>query len=66
MKRDWIPVKERLPKELDMLCLFIQWHDEWQTVINEYCGRYESVVNFREYELKNSYTHWMPLKKPVL
>jgi len=60
----WISVKNKLPRGKKQLCVFIRWHEEWQTVINEYVGSYDEVLRYREYELKNEYNFWRPLSKP--
>lgn len=58
---EWISVKERLPEDEDY-CLFVQFSRG--IIITSYSEQFSDVKKFRKYELKEQYTHWMPLPEP--
>lgn len=64
MNNDWISVKDDLPDNDDLWVLFVQWKPEWNTVIGEYYNTWGNVKAWREFDLKNNYTHWKPIQPP--
>lgn len=60
----WIPVSERLPEDDEQLVIFIEWHERWKRVIEQYVSKWINVKQHREFDLKKNYTHWMPLPPP--
>lgn len=57
----WISVKERLPEDDNQFCVFAQWYPNWSRWVNSESMTWAEIKRSREYDLKNSYTHWQPL-----
>lgn len=60
-KRQWISVKERLPDNGKMLCVFAAWYDPWKRFTDTEVYTFDEIRNHRSWELEKVYTHWMEL-----
>jgi len=67
----WISIKLKgLPTDeddKDFFC-FAQWYPNWNRWVGSETMTWEEIKNFRNYELKNDYTHYfrLPNYPPVL
>ena len=59
----WHPITE-VPKQPNKEILFVEYYAKWDTFISEFIGTYEDAMYYREYKMKNDYTHWAYLTMP--
>lgn len=59
-RQKWISVKTP-PEDDAVLCVFVAWHKPWNKFINAEVYTWGEIKAHRSWELKKSYTHWMPL-----
>jgi len=63
----WKPISE-IPKQKNRMILFVEWHKFFNgkvIVVQEYVADdYQDALNFRTYEMKNSFTHWAYVTAP--
>lgn len=59
---EWISVKYRLPENDEQLCCFIEWYQN--QIIKSYISTWRDIKLWRSFELRDDYTHWIPLPEP--
>ena len=67
LRRRWIPVTERLPKEWWPVLGLIQYHDEKEPPAQQvlwYLGNGHWRETWRGDMIESDVTHWMPLPEP--
>lgn len=58
--QQWISLKTP-PEDDNLLCVFGEWYPSWAKFVNSEVFTWKEIKAYREWELKNSYTHWFPL-----
>ena len=64
--KKWPPISE-LPDDKNLWCVFCHWHqlDSIPVTIETDVCTIGDAKSFREWEIKNSYTHFMIIEPPV-
>jgi len=61
---NWVSIKEKgLPSNEDNLkyYCFAKWYEPWQQWTNEEVMMWRDIKAFRDYDLKNEYSHYIEL-----